>query len=93
MELGCIDVITKNEAGGNFYLDLASQLDKIFTSVLEKNGGVMSLIDVFLYYNRLRGSDVITTGDLLLACEELKKINTRIEFRNLDGLKVIQIKS
>lgn len=92
-ELGCVEVISKHDSGKGFYLDLAKQIDNIFMKVLEKKGGVMSLIDVFLYYNRLRGSDIITAGDLLMACENFGEISSGLELRDLGGgLKVIQLK-
>lgn len=52
-ELGAVDFVSKSDT--DFHLSIARQLDQVFTSVVEKNGGAMSLIDVYLYYNRLRG--------------------------------------
>ena len=53
----------------------------------------MSLIDVYLYYNRMRGSDLISSDDLLRASQELYKINSQVELRELpDGLKLLQIR-
>lgn len=93
-ELGCVDVITKSEAGRVFYRQVAQQINDIFKQVLPKKGGVMSLIDVYLYYNRMRGSDLVTTDDLLKAARELNNINSVLEMRELpDGLKVIQLRT
>lgn len=93
-ELGCVEVITKSEAGRIFYRKVAQQINDIFKKVLPRKGGVMSLIDVYLYYNRMRGSDLVTTDDLLKAARELKSINSVLEMRELpDGLKVIQLRT
>ena len=54
----------------------------------------MSLIDIYLYYNRMRGSDLVTSQDLLMAANELNAINSSLELRILPiGLKIIQSKT
>lgn len=54
----------------------------------------MSLIDVYLYYNRMRGSDLVTCQDLLMATQELSHINSTLELKILpNGLKIIQLKT
>lgn len=54
----------------------------------------MSLIDVYLYYNRMRGSDLVTSQDLLMAAQELGAINSVLELRFLpNGLKIIQLRT
>lgn len=54
----------------------------------------MSLIDVYLYYNRMRGSDLVTSQDLLMASKELQRINSTLELRDLpNGLKILQLKT
>ena len=93
-ELGAVEVVTKSEAGNNFYRKVAYQIDDVFGKLLPKKGGVMSLIDVYLYYNRMRGSDLVTTNDLLNAAKELRAINSSLELRELpDGLKIIQLRT
>jgi len=51
--------------------------------VLPKFGGAMSLIDVYLYYNRLRGSEVLTTHELIGVMTELNQLKLRVEMRQL----------
>jgi ESCRT-II complex subunit VPS36 len=93
-ELGCVDVVTRQDAGNNFYRQVAQQIDAIFSKLLPKKGGVMSLIDIYLYYNRMRGSDLVTTTDLLQAAKELRRIQSALELRELpNGLKIIQLKT
>jgi hypothetical protein len=93
-ELGAVEVVSKSESGKMFYKDLAKQIDHIFPDVLKRKGGAMSLIDVYLYYNRLRGSDLITCNDLLLASQELRMMNSKLELREISGgLKILQLRS
>lgn len=54
----------------------------------------MSLIDLYLYFNRLRGSDIITTNDLLKAMNELNRLRGSTEMVEVDGgLKFIQLRT
>ena len=93
-DLGCVDVVTKSESGKMFYSQVAKQIDQIFGKLLPTKGGVMSLIDVYLYYNRMRGSDLVTSQDLLMAARELDSINSTIELKLLpNGLKILQMKT
>ena len=74
-------------------MSVARQLDALFTSVIEKNGGAMSLIDLYLYYNRMRGSDLITPDDLLKACRNLNSVSNKLELREENGgIKIVQLK-
>jgi len=93
-ELGCVEVITKSESGRNFSRQIAGQIDKIFSSLLPKVGGAMTLIDVYLYYNRLRGADIITANDIVMALNELGSMNSSVEMHKCDGgLKILQLRS
>lgn len=49
-------MVTKTDSESEFYRKVASQLDNLFMPIIQKAGGAMSLIDVYLYYNRMRGS-------------------------------------
>lgn len=92
-ELGAVEVISSSGAGGDFHVSVARQLDALFTGVIEKNGGAMSLIDLYLYYNRMRGSDLITPDDLLKACRNLKSVSNKLELREENGgMKIVQLK-
>ena len=54
----------------------------------------MSLIDVYLYYNRLRGSEVLTTNELQTVMNELNRLQLQVEMRKLpDGLRIIQLRT
>lgn len=38
--------------------------------MLLSTGGIVSLFDVYLYYNKLRGTDKLSPDEILLACKE-----------------------
>ena len=93
-DLGCVEVITRQESGNDYYKALARQIDQIFADVLPKFGGAMSLIDVYLYYNRLRGSEVLTTHELIGVMTELNQLKLRVEMRQLPGdLCILQLRT
>ena len=93
-ELGCVEVVSRSDYGSLFYKRLAKQIDEIFPQIVKKKRGAMSLIDVYLYYNRLRGSDLVTCNDLLLACRELRAVNSSLEIREVEGgLKILQLRT
>lgn len=94
-DLGVIEVVTKDDKSKtDFYKAVARQLDSFFAgSIQTKFGGAISLIDVFLYYNRARGADLITADDLLHALRQLPNIDSSLELKeNPSGIKVIQLK-
>lgn len=75
-DLGVVNVYRKDEEGDVFYVKIAQQISEIFSKVLLKKGSVMSLIDVYLYYNRLLGSNLITPDDLLKATRLFPRVNS-----------------
>ena len=53
----------------------------------------MSLIDVYLYYNRMRGSELITPDDLLQATRHFSGIGSKLELREAEnGMKIVQLR-
>jgi hypothetical protein len=54
----------------------------------------MSLNDVFLYYNRMRGNSIISADDLIKACAHLENMpSSKIMLRKCkDGIKILQLK-
>jgi hypothetical protein len=56
-DLGAVDVVSKGNDTRQFYQGVAVQIEKIFEPIVAKSGGAMGLLDVFLYYNRMRGNN------------------------------------
>lgn len=58
-------------AGKNYFSELAREIEKFIVSVLDKFGGVISMVDIYCMYNRARGTDLISPEDLIIACEKM----------------------
>ena len=58
-DLGAVDIVSKDGSSTEFYNGVATQIQTIFESIVEKSGGAMSLLDVYLYYNRMRGTNIL----------------------------------
>jgi hypothetical protein len=59
--MGFVSVIDKNEAGKDFYVQLAKDLFNACENGLFKNfGGMVSLLDLFYFYNKKRQMSLIS---------------------------------
>eukprot|EP00127_Corallochytrium_limacisporum_P005170 Clim_evm10s200 gene=Clim_evmTU10s200 len=80
-----IDKPVTREAYGNdrsFYQNLSRQLAEFLVSgPLERNGGSMTLIDVYCLYNRARGMAMISPEDLLAACREFETLHLPVQLK------------
>ena len=73
-DIGFVSVISKDEAGRDYYRQLAGDLYQICQSSLFKTyGGMVSLLDVFYFYNKKRQMQLISPEELLKACEQFEK--------------------
>ncbi|KTW28053.1 hypothetical protein T552_01915 [Pneumocystis carinii B80] len=78
-----------------YYIELAKQVAEFLESgVLKKEGGIMTLVDVFALYNRARGrKDLISPEDLFKACQYYETLNVSIQLKRFkSGLLVLQEK-
>ena len=93
-ELGAIDILSKSQEGKSFYTKTATQLSEMLVKILPKKGQIMSLIDVYLYYNIAMGMNLISPHDLLETVKCFKNINSALELREQDsGTKVIMFRN
>lgn len=88
-------VVTKEMAGGQeiFHAELARQIAEFLENggILRREGGVISLVDLFAIYNRARGVSLISPKDLYSACEQMEKLHLPIRMRKFkSGLIVVQ---
>jgi len=82
--------VSKDLSGKNYFQELALEIEKFLTNVLDKSGGVIALIDLYCMYNRARGTDLISPEDLLIACEKLNSYSTKVLLKQYSsGVKVI----
>ncbi|KAH7826830.1 Vacuolar protein sorting 36B (Vps36B) [Monocercomonoides exilis] len=61
------------------------QVTEFITPILEREGGMMLLVDAYAKYNRARGIDLIPPEDLLKACQQFESLNL--------GLRLSKIKT
>lgn len=91
-------IVTKEMAQNDlvFHEELARQIAEylVETGILQKEGGAMTLFDVFAYYNRARGISLISPQDLISACNLLDKLKLPIQLRKFktSGVMVLQEK-
>lgn len=69
-DMGFVSVISKDESGQNFFRDLAKDLYQVCQNTLFKNfGGMVSLLDLFYFYNKKRQLNLLSPQEVLKACE------------------------
>jgi hypothetical protein len=60
-DIGFVSVISKEEAGRDYYRHLAQDLYSICTGTLfKKYGGMVSLLDLFYFYNMKRQMQLVS---------------------------------
>lgn len=70
----------------------ASQTSSMtYTSVLDREGGIITLFDLYAVYNRARGVSLVSPKDLFNACSAMEKLQLPITLRKFrSGLMVVQ---
>ncbi|KAK9239801.1 EAP30/Vps36 family-domain-containing protein [Lipomyces kononenkoae] len=88
--------IVMREIAGNgddtFYAELARQLAEFLDNgVLVKEGGILTLFDLYALYNRARGLSLISPKDFYKACSIFEKLRLPFRLRKFrTGVIVIQ---
>lgn len=88
--------VSKDLSGKYFHRELANEVETFLTKgVLEKLGGVISLLDLFCMYNRARGTDLVSPNDLTTAVKILDKTpGSKVALKVFaSGVKVIQLRA
>ncbi|XP_058112049.1 vacuolar protein sorting-associated protein 36-like [Magnolia sinica] len=94
LSIGIASPVTKESAGALYHQQLSRQLADFVKLPLEKNGGMIALIDIYCLFNRARGTELISPEDLLRACAVWEKFDVLVMLRKFDsGVMVIQNKS
>lgn len=69
-DMGFVSVIEKDEAGKDYFKELARDLFQVCQSSLFKNyGGMVALLDLFYFYNKKRQLNLLSPEEVLKACE------------------------
>ena len=83
--------VSKDIAGKQFHSQLANEIEKFLDSVISDFGGVIGMVDLYCRYNRVRGTDLISPEDLLIACERINTSSARFMIKVYgSGVKTIQ---
>ncbi|ODQ64067.1 Vps36-domain-containing protein, partial [Nadsonia fulvescens var. elongata DSM 6958] len=92
--------VTKDMAASDdaFYSEIARQIaeflaeeDKNGRSLLAKSGGIITLIDLFVIYNRARGISLVSPHDLYRACEKFEPLKLPVRLKTFkSGVIVIK---
>lgn len=91
--LGLVAPTTKDMVGDElaFHQQLAREVASFLDDVLEKAGGIMTLHDVYAQYNRARGIELISPGDLARALSLCDNLELPVTVRVLkSGLRVVE---
>jgi ESCRT-II complex subunit VPS36 len=73
--MGFVSTITKEEAGKDYYRQEALNIYKICEETLFKQfGGMVSLLDLYYFYNRKRQTCLISPEEILKACKQFEKL-------------------
>lgn len=67
--MGCIQLITKDEAGDKYYEELGKQIFRFCTELFPKQGGIVLLMDIYYYFNKKRQLSLLSPDEVLKACE------------------------
>ena len=64
--------VSRDTSGKNKFHDaLAGEIESFLSTIIDKFGGVVGMVDLYCMYNRARGTDLISPDDLSIACNKL----------------------
>jgi ESCRT-II complex subunit VPS36 len=97
MNMGIIDnPVSRETSGSKYYKDLAMEIYKNMSKLVEQQGGIMTLPEIFCRLNRARSmAGLISPEDLLNACKQLNKLDTKLKYKIYDesNLHVLEIET
>ncbi len=92
--IGISSMVSKTTAGDAFHIELARELADILPSILQKQGGVMGLADVYCLVCKMRGTDLISPEDLLESAQLWQQLQLPLSLRRFahSGVMVVQLR-
>lgn len=91
MSAGIRNPVTKQVAGDRFHRELAKQIGDFVAQQLPEHHGMMSLVDVYVMYNRARGTDMISPDDLAEAVKLFSKLEIPLIVRSFAANPSVRI--
>merc|ERR1711933_176330 len=91
--MGIISPVTKAASGSEYHSLLARQLVDFLLKPLKRCGGMMTLTDVYCFYNKARGTQLVSPDDLLEACRMMSSMGMPMKLKQFDktGVMVLQL--
>merc|ERR1712113_430105 len=91
--MGIVSPVTKSAAGSQYHSLLARQLVDFLIKQLKRCGGMMTLTDVYCFYNKARGTQLLSPDDLLEACRMMSSLGMPMKMKQFDktGVMVLQL--
>jgi len=97
VQMGIASPVTKSSAGSLYHTELSRQLSDWLIRGRGSTGGLLTttpmvpLPDVYCYFNRARGSELISPEDLYRACVLFEELNLPVRLRRFEsGVLVVQ---
>ncbi|CAD8127643.1 unnamed protein product [Paramecium sonneborni] len=73
-----------------FYEKLAEQVYKLCVELFPKMGGIISLLDVYYYFNKKRNQNLVSPEEILKAGLQFQKLNYQAKIERYDGISVFE---
>ncbi|RLN89441.1 hypothetical protein BBJ28_00013825 [Nothophytophthora sp. Chile5] len=94
LDMGITSPVTRENSGAAYYEQLARQLAEYLSDHMPRNGGIMTLSDIYCMFNRARGVELVSPDDLYHAARLQRKLKLGYSVRKFDGgLLVLQTDS
>ncbi|CAH0477142.1 unnamed protein product [Peronospora belbahrii] len=94
LDMGITSPVTRENSGAAYYEQLARQLTEYLSDHMPRNGGIMTLSDIYCMFNRARGVELVSPDDLYHAALLQKKLKLGYSMRKFPGgLIVLQTDS
>ncbi|XP_057314779.1 vacuolar protein-sorting-associated protein 36-like [Hydractinia symbiolongicarpus] len=93
LSMGIDNPVTRDTHGSGvrYHEELAKQLASFLNNIIEDEGGVMTLTDVYCRFNRARGMELISPDDVYNAAKMFEGLRLPMRLRKFDsGVLVIQ---
>lgn len=85
LDMGIMSPVTRENAGGAYFNQLARQLAEFLSECMPKNGGIMTLSDIYCMFNRARGVELISPDDLYQAARLQQQLKLGYHLRRFQG--------
>jgi len=93
LSMGIANPVTRETHGSGvtYHEELAKQLATFVKDVIDEEGGVMTLTEVYCRFNRARGMELVSPEDLINAAKQFERLRIPLKFHQFEsGVLVIQ---